>query len=231
VAARLLAGDTLYSGVWDNKEPLFYYFVASQLTLGRWSEVAAEALLIAIAASVAFLMAIKLASRWVAVATSFITTPIILVGGFYMPGFTELPGIVLVLVAMAAAAYERPVLAGLFIGLLVFTKLIFVPIALLGVGCFLLADRRFFDLISIALGASVSVALIAGVLFIRRELSPFLEAIRLNIAYSQGGLVGFTKGLAPLVTRIKLLGGWSLFAEMPNAARHLAGVDCAFKEV
>src|ERR1700677_4353713 len=37
VAERLLAGDTLYSGVYDNKEPLFYYFIAGQLTLGRWA--------------------------------------------------------------------------------------------------------------------------------------------------------------------------------------------------
>src|SRR5215469_10127407 len=78
VAARLLAGDTLYSGVWDNKEPLFYYFVAGQVTLGRWSEVAAEALLITIAASAAFLLAVKLASRWTAMAISFIAVPIIL---------------------------------------------------------------------------------------------------------------------------------------------------------
>lgn len=31
VAERLLAGDRLYSGVWDNKEPVFYYTLA----LGR----------------------------------------------------------------------------------------------------------------------------------------------------------------------------------------------------
>jgi hypothetical protein len=36
VGARLLAGDRLYSGVYDNKEPLFYYFIAGQLELGRW---------------------------------------------------------------------------------------------------------------------------------------------------------------------------------------------------
>jgi hypothetical protein len=214
VAARLLAGDTLYSGVWDNKEPLFYYFVAGQLTLGRWSEVAAEAVLIAIAAAAAFLMAVKLASRWTAVATSFITVPIILTGEFYTAGCTGLPGIVLTLVAMAASAFERPVLAGSCIGLLVFAKLIYVPIALLGVCCFSLADRRFFDLIYIALGVSMSVALIVGVLLIRGELSPFVEATRLNIAYSQGGLIGFKKGLAALVAHIRLIGGWSLLGDI-----------------
>ena len=211
VGARLLAGDRLYSGVYDNKEPLFYYFVAGQLELGRWSEVAAEAALIAIVASAAFLMVAKLASRWTAVATSFIAVPIILTGEFYLPGYTELPGIALVLVAIAASAYERPALAGLCIGLLVFTKLIFVPIALLGVSCFY---RRFSDLISLALGASISTALIVAVLFMRRELSPFVQAITLNIAYSQGDLIGSKNGLGSLATHLKLTGGWSLLAEI-----------------
>ena len=53
VAARLLYGDTLYSGVWDNKEPLFYYFVAGQRTLGTWAEVTAEVIILAIAVAAA----------------------------------------------------------------------------------------------------------------------------------------------------------------------------------
>src|SRR6476659_6043846 len=41
VGERLLAGDTLYSGVWDNKDPLFFYFVAMQRAIGAWAERAA----------------------------------------------------------------------------------------------------------------------------------------------------------------------------------------------
>jgi hypothetical protein len=210
VGARLLAGDRLYSGVYDNKEPLFYYFVAGQLELGRWSEVAAEVLLIAIAAFAAYFMAVKLASQWTAVATSFIAVPIILTGEFYWPGYTELPGIALVLTAMAASAYQRPALAGLCIGLLVFTKLVFVAIALFAVSCFC---RKLFDFVSVALGASISAALILTVLFARGELSPFVQTIKLNIAYSEGGMIGSTNGLDSLATHLKLTGGWSLLAE------------------
>src|SRR5262249_2646471 len=133
VAERLLAGDTLYSGVYDNKEPLFYYFVAVQRTLGWWAEPAAEAILIAIAGAATYVMAVKVSSRWTAAAVSFIAVPIILTGTFYVPGFSELPGIALVLVAITASGCGRPILAGSCIGLLVFMKLIFVPIALLGV--------------------------------------------------------------------------------------------------
>jgi len=226
VAERLLAGDTLYSGVYDNKEPLFYYFIAGQLTLGRWAEVAAEALGIAIAAAAAYFMAVKLASRWTAVAVSLIAVPITLTGEFYFPGYSELPGIALVLVSITASAYGRPVLAGSCMGLLVFTKLIFVPIALVGVCYFLLAHRRFFEVPAIALGASITAILVAGVLVVRGELLPFIETIRLNIAYSQeGGLIGSKKALTALAEHIRRFGGSRLLGE---AAPILLAIMLAF---
>jgi hypothetical protein len=214
VAARLLAGDTLYSGVYDNKDPLFYYFLAGQVSLGPWAEVVAEALLIAIAVAAAYFMAVKLASRWTAVSISFIAIPILLTGGFYYPGFSELPGIALVLVSISASAWGRPVLAGLSIGLLLFLKLIFVPIALVGAGCFLLAHRRFSDIATIALGASISAGVVAGVLVVRGELLPFIDNIRLNVAYSQGSLIGSKEGLAALVEHIRRVEASRVFREV-----------------
>jgi hypothetical protein len=214
VAERLLAGDTLYSGVYDNKEPLFYYFVAGQLALGPWAEVAADALVIAIAAGAVYFTAVKLAaSSSTAFAISLIVVPITLTGEFYYPGYTELPGIALVLVSIAASAYRQPALSGVCIGLLVFLKLIFVPVALVGVCCFPLAHRRFFDMIFIALGTSVSAVLIVGVLVARGELLPFIATIKPNIAYSQGNLIG-SKGPASLVEHIRRVGGPSVVREV-----------------
>jgi hypothetical protein len=210
----LLAGDTLYSGVYDNKEPLFYYFVASQLALGRWAEPAAEAMLIAIAAAATYFTAVKVSSRWTAAAISFVAVPIILTGEFYYPGYSELPGIALVLAAIAASAYERPVLAGSCIGLLVFMKLIFVPIALIGVICFPLARRQSFEAPAIAVGAFMSAFVVVGLLLMRAELLPFVETIKLNIAYSQGPLIDSKKGLAALVAHIRRMGGWRLVGEL-----------------
>jgi hypothetical protein len=81
-------------------------------------------------------MAVKLASRWTVIAICFIAVPIAITGRFYIPRDTELPGIALVLASIAALSYERPISAGLCIGLLAFAKLIFVPIAVAGVGSF-----------------------------------------------------------------------------------------------
>jgi hypothetical protein len=214
VAERLLAGDILYSGVYDNKEPLFYYFVAAQLALGRWAEAAAEALLIAIAAAAVHFMAVKLSSQWTAVAISLIAVPITLTGVFYFAGYTELPGIALVLVAITASAYGRPIMTGACIGLLAFTKLIFVPIALIGVGSFLLAHRRLLEVLVLGLSALLSAILIVCVLAVRSELLPFIETIRLNFAYSQGILIGSKKGVAALAEHMRRIGGWRLFGEV-----------------
>jgi hypothetical protein len=206
VAERLLAGDILYSGVYDNKEPLFYYFVALQLTLGSWAEVAAEALLIAIAASATYVIAVKAASHWTAAAIAFIAVPMTLTGAFFLPGYTELPGIALVLAAIAASAEKRPLITGSCVGILLFLKLIFVPVALLGIGSFLLARRRPFDAPIIMLGAVLSATAVASVLQLRGELAPFIETISLNIAYSQGSLAGSNTGLASLAGHLRRIG-------------------------
>jgi hypothetical protein len=206
VAERLLAGDMLYGGVYDNKEPLFYYFVALQLALGPWAEVAAEALLIAIAAGATYLIAMKTASRWTAAAISFIAVPITLTGAFFLPGYTELPGVALVLAAIAASAEKRPLIAGSCAGLLLFLKFIFVPLALLGIGCFVLAHRRSWDAPAVALSAALSAGAAASVLSLRGELTPFIETIRLNIAYSQGSLIGANPGWASLAEHLRRIG-------------------------
>jgi len=84
-AERLLAGDRLYSGVFDNKEPLFYYFIAAQRALGWGAEIAAEAMLLLLAAAAVYLLALKVTSRWTAIAVSLLAAPIVLIGGYYTP--------------------------------------------------------------------------------------------------------------------------------------------------
>jgi hypothetical protein len=214
VAERLIAGDALYTGVWDNKDPLFYYFVAGQLALGPWAEVAAEALSIAIAVAAVYAMVARLASRWTALAISFIAAPITLTGEVYIPGYTELPGVALALAAIGAAACARPRLSGFCIGLLIFTKLIFTPVALVGAGCFLM-DRLIFrcdglgsyGLRAALLGLCLAVVPISLVLIERGEFWPFIDCFRLNVDYSQGSLIGGNKGFAALLEHLRLAGG------------------------
>jgi hypothetical protein len=194
-AERLLAGDRLYSGVFDNKEPLFYYFIAAQRALGWSAEIAAEAMLLLLAAAAVYLLALKVTSRWTAIAVSLLAAPIVLIGGYYTPGYSELPGVVLALIGIALAFYDRPFLAGCCIGTLIFAKLIYVPVAVAGVGLVVIIHRRPQDLLLVAAATVASALSVICILFIRGEFWPFIEGIKLNIAYSQGPFVGGTTRL------------------------------------
>src|SRR5262245_1543310 len=86
VGDRLLAGDRLYADVYDNKDPLFFYLVAFQRTLGGMGEIAFEVSCVIIAASSSYIIAKPItAKRSTAAAISFVAVPIILTGAFYYP--------------------------------------------------------------------------------------------------------------------------------------------------
>jgi hypothetical protein len=87
----------------------------------------------------------------------------------------------------------------------------FVPIALMGVVCFY---RRFSELAILALGALICAAFIVALLFARGELWPLVQTVKMNIAYSQGSLIGSNHGVASVVAHLKRLGGSNLFAEV-----------------
>ena len=188
VAERLLAGDILYAQVYDNKEPLFYYFVAGQRWIGPIAEFLAELLLFVVAAASAYSIACRLASQRAAFVIAFVGIPIILTGAFYWAGYTHLPGISLCLAAFALSLRGRLAAAGVALGLLAFTKLIMLPMALALVMC-ALAFERFLP--AIRLWVSLVLTLVVGstLLMIRSEFYPFLDVMRLNFTYSHNQLV------------------------------------------
>jgi hypothetical protein len=212
-AERLLAGDRLYSGVFDNKEPLFYYFVEAQRALGWGAEFLAEVILLLLAAAAIYAMVIKVTGQRTAILISLLAGPIVLTGGYYNSGHTELFGIVFVLVGIAAAFNERPLLAGSSIGLLIFAKMIYVPIALAGVGCVLLAHQRLRDVFPMAIAGCASALCVVGILILRGEFWPFVETIRLNVTYSQM-LTGDRRGIAALIEHLRRVGGPELAGQI-----------------
>jgi len=222
VAERLLAGDTLYSGVWDNKDPLFYYLVAAQRVLGAWAELAAEAMLVGITAISAYAIATLVASRWVAAAIAFIAVPLILTGLFYVPGISHLPGIALALAGSAAAAKGRPILSGICLTLLFFTKLILMPVAVVAVGCFLLARRRPSEFIACALAGGATLFAFVALLAIRGELWPYFNAMAENVFYSRGTLLGGKTGLALMAAHFERVNIKELEGELVGIGLSLA---------
>ena len=183
------AGDTLYAQVFDNKEPFFYYFVVLQRAISPLGDFIAELVLLTICIVSSYSIALGITSRKVASVTALVEVPIILTGHFYVPGFTHLPGISLTLAACALCFRGRPALAGVCVGTLAFVKIPIVPVALLLSGCYLIARRRFGEVIVFGSALAVTIAAALLLLLFRSELWPFIETLKLNVAYSQGSLV------------------------------------------
>jgi hypothetical protein len=215
VAERLLAGDRLYAEVYDNKDPLFFYFVAAQRILGGFGEIAFEGILVIIAAASSFALAQLITTKRYAAAVSFVAVPIILTGTFYFPGCTELPGVSLSLAACAFVARRRLIISGVCIGLLVFTKEVMVPVAVVAVACIFLARFRPIDSYKLVLPTAVTIFGIGCILLARSEFWPFVKVTIENIRYSQNPVLIDSNSLWTSVTsRLHRISSSSLYSSI-----------------
>lgn len=202
VAERMLAGDRLYVDVTDNKDPLFYYAVALQRAIGPLAEYGFELACVLGSALIAAGLARRYhpacpAGPWLTLAV----TAFMLTGRHYDLGGTIPPGIALTLATIRLALDRRGVACGLGLAALVFTKLIYAPIALAFMVTLGLAGRedragqwRFVR----AAGLAAVAGGLAILLFLasRGELRGYLEVQAANILYSgtnvfsSSGLIG-----------------------------------------
>lgn len=195
VAERLLAGDVLYKGVWDNKDPLFYFGLAAGRAISPYADILIEVSWIVCAA-----FAVLLLARWrgcdrqTAWFVSFGMAPLIITGGFYVPGYTHLPGTALTLWVLVAAVSNRFGAAGALFGVLAFTKIVMLPIAFLVLVIVILVRRAWPGILLSAAGSAVTGGAVSGLLYFRGELQPYLNSLLFNVAYSQGTLVGGQEG-------------------------------------
>jgi hypothetical protein len=189
VAERLLVGDRLYAGVWDNKGPLFFYLVALERQAGSVGEIFFELLFVLLASYSVFRLLTVFSSRQNAVLGGLIASPIVLTGAYYFPGYTHLPAIALTFAALALIAEGRTLASGFVLGLILFANILVAPVAL----CAVLALRwRCWSAAAcfrLVLGIALSLLLFGVLLLARGELQPFLNSLVLNLAYSQGSLV------------------------------------------
>ena len=197
VAERLVAGDRLYVDIWDNKDPFVFYSIAVARSLGIWGAWALEVLwIIAAAVAVWSLCRWSHIPRQLALFAAWAATPLLIVGLPYFMGSTHVPAIALTLVAAAGTVRNRPWLTGLVLAVLLFFKLIVLPVAVVAVGVGTFAMRRgtspmsprsFLGRLASAFGAGV-VAVIA-LLALRGEFLPYVNAQIANVLYSQTPIV------------------------------------------
>lgn len=209
ISERLLAGDRLYADVYENKDPLFHYFFASSriLTpLGSW--------FLNIVWMLVAAMSLWVAGRRLGLAekSSFflagISAPILLTGASYFPSASHVPGIVMTLVAMASALASRWFIAGLALAAVAGLKLIMAPMALALVLAVLVYRRKASGVGKLAGGLAVGTLAITAALFLRGELLPYVDNLRLNTVYSQAA-AGNAEGLASIRNHVERVFGES----------------------
>ena len=193
IAERLRAGETLYVDVWDNKDPFVFFFLAVARTIGPNGFIGAWLLEISwvVVASVAvyFLARSVDVLPTLSALVAFVLSPFVLLGMAYFMGSTHLPAVALLLAAISLIYRDHPLAAGITVGVLLFFKLVMVPMAVVVVVVAFLALRRRPALIPAVGGFVGTLATVGALLAVRGELVPFIDTQLHNVLYSQSPIV------------------------------------------
>lgn len=191
VGDGLRAGQRLYAEVYDNKDPLFFYAVALQRTLGPSGGWLFEAGCLGLAGwSLAGLMrwvngTPNLRQEWL----SGVLGALLLTGGFWWAGQPQLPASALLLLGLLLICRGRPAAAGVVIVLMSSFKLITLPVGLVMAALLCPAGPRLRPYLRFGGGAAAGGGLIALILFGRGELMAYGHTLTHNLLYSQGLLI------------------------------------------
>jgi len=189
VAARLVHGDHLYTGVWDNKPPFFYYAQALALDVGGWrGPFFLDALWLSIATvSIWLLLTAIKASPWTRLVGA-LAYPLMLTGAWYYAGYSELPPLALAPAMAWLCLRGNPRWAGALLGIAVFFRLDYsllffslIAIALIVVAKDGPAMRR--EALRLLTGFAATVAASIAFLAARGELSAYIDTIRSQVGY------------------------------------------------
>lgn len=201
VAERLLAGDRLYTGVWENHDPLYFYVIAVGRAISPAMDIVIELAWIALAAFSAMVIARRSGLRRpLALSVAWVGTPLIITGVHYFPGNSHPPGIAMTLAALAAAMSARWVVSGIALGLLWFVKIPLLPLGFALVLTVILLRRSSRAAALAATGLAGTAAVFALLLALRGELGPYIGMLRANVGYANSTLTD--SALGPVVTRL-----------------------------
>lgn len=214
VAEHLLRGGTLYVTTYDNKEPLFLYFVAMQRALGTWAEWLAEIVLVAVCAGSSYLLARGVSSARASLIVGVIIVPVIVTGVFYFPGATNLPATATTLAVLAAIGSGRIAVGGALAGMVLFMKIPAVPVVVASGTAMIVVRFGRWGILRFAAGMLVVGALLAGVMAWRGELLPFIQITFDNVRYAQGELVSNASMLWGMIAHIGRVWGRDFYTEV-----------------
>lgn len=191
VAGGLNDGQSLYSGVWDNKDPLFLGVFALADRVAPLAPFLTDWFWLPVGAVGAWLLARSVMSADRALFTAVVVTPWILTGAWYIGGYSNTPGTVLVLLVLGLLARRWAVAAGIALGLLVFAKLAVAPIAIVAVLALLLVRSLRSVAVRALVAGVVSVAVGFLVLALTGSLAGYVDMVGRNRAYAGDAMTYF----------------------------------------
>ncbi len=193
IAARMLAGDHLYSEVVDNKDPLFFYTYAGALWVGGWRAPAAlDGVWFAVAALSFGLLLRELQAPRPAVLAGFLLYPLSLSVGWYSPGLSMLAGLAIAPFVGWLWLSKRFTASGAVFAATILFKLSIAFVVVAPIAAFLLfgvpGGSRFRQIARATLGGSVVIGAAAAILAARGELRGYIDVLVYNFTYSNDGL-------------------------------------------
>lgn len=190
VAERLIAGDRLYSDVWDNKDPLFYYVIALGRCVSPLMDVVVEwTYLLMACTGVAILIRRSGGTSTTAWTGGFIAGPVALTGGIYFAGYSHLPGVAVGLLCLGTASIRRPFTTGVLIGVVLGLKFIVFPVVAVSLATLIYIRAEQWNLRRFAAGLGLTIGVLGLVLSARGELVPYTSAQIRNVRYTQSTLL------------------------------------------
>lgn len=188
VAGRMLDGDRLYSDVFDNKDPLFFYTYAGALWIGGWrGPFLLDAVWLGLAGVAVALLVRALGAPRSAVVASFFVYPLALAAGWYLVGTSMLAALAFAPLAPWLWLRGRFAWGGAAVVAVMLLKLNLAPLALLPIGALLIVgapEIRRRALARGALGLGGALAAAAAILGLRGELRAYLGVIAYNVHYA-----------------------------------------------
>jgi len=205
VAERLIAGDTLYSEVYENKDPLVHYSLAISRFITPYGDWILEFFWILMSCIAAYFISCSVGiSKRQSTFIGFVAAPFILEGVTYFAGSSHPPAVALVLVSVALIIRQHFVFAGFVVAVIPFYKLIAFPgVLVVTSALFLLLRIGRRNLFKFSISFLLTAFALILVVTFRQELQPYIANLKFAVEYSDNqGASGVLNKLLTHVTAV-----------------------------
>ncbi len=208
VSEGISSGMSLYTDIWDNKDPFFFVLMAAAGQANSSLPFFMDLLWIPLGSLGVWLIARTVANVDRSAFLALVVTPFLIVGPFYSAGWTNTPGTALVLLGWGLFAYRKFVIAGIVLGLLAFVKLTLFPIGVIGIAILILVKSNRASVIRTAVASLIAILISVLSLGVLGWLSGFVEAFDKNREYSSTVIAYFGFEDSPFGHLSKLQTEW-----------------------